>query len=90
MSREEHLLQLLKAEFSQHTAWISQKSGAVVTVQPTGRGNSFTLVAVWDGGRHGKFFDESSVRTLGGRGGCASKMALAYIDEVLAARKGTT
>jgi hypothetical protein len=90
MKREEHLLQLLRAEFSKHTPWLSQKTGAVVTVQPAGHGNTFTLVAVWQGGRHGKFYNEDSVKTLGGRGGCAARMAEQFIAEVLSARKGTT
>jgi len=90
MKREERLLQLLRAELTRHTPWLSQKTGAVVTVQPLGHGNAFTLVAVWAGGRHGKFFNEDSVKTLGGRGGCAARMAEAYIVEVLEARKGTT
>ena len=91
MKREAHLLQLLRAEFSEHTPWLSQMTGAVVTVQPTGNGNDFTLVAVWQGGRYGKYYNMESVRTLGGRGGCAARMAGKYIAEVLEEkRKGIT
>jgi hypothetical protein len=86
--RSARLLRLLKSEFSNHTPWLSKKTGAVVTVQPTGRGDSFTLVAVWSGnGRYGKFFNEDSVKTLGGHGGCAAKMAEEYISEVIEAKK---
>lgn len=90
MKRETQLLQLLRNEFSKHTAWLSQRTGAVVTVQPTGNGNDFTLVAVWQGGRYGQFYNVDSVRTLGGRGGCAARMAEEYIAHVLEAKKGKT
>lgn len=83
-------MQLLRAEFTEHTPWLSRKTGAVVTVQPSGHGNDFTLVAVWQGGRYGKFYNADSVRTLGGRGGCAARMAEQFIVEVLNVRKGIT
>lgn len=85
MDREVHLLQLLKAEYSRHLPWLCSKSGATVTVRQSG-GNTFSLVAKWDGGEHSKLFDTSSVRTLGGRGGCAAKLAEVFIAEVVAAR----
>ncbi len=35
-------------------------------------------------------FNGVAVRTLGGRGGCAARMAEKFIDEVLMKRKGAT
>jgi len=89
MDREAHLLQLLKAEYQRHLPWLSSKTGAVVTIRFSG-GNDFYLVARWQGGAHEHLFNAVAVRTLGGRGGCAARMAEKFIDEVLAVRKGTT
>lgn len=80
-TREVRLLQLLKAEYYRHLPWLCSKTGATVIVKQSG-GNTFSLVAKWAGGEHSKLFDEASVRTLGGRGGCAARIAEVFIQEV--------
>lgn len=89
MSREAQLLQLLKAEYQRHLPWLCNKTGAEVTIRLSG-GNDFYLVARWVGGEHMHLFNGVAVRTLGGRGGCAARMAEKFIDEVLTARKGSS
>ena len=87
MDREQHLLQLLKREYVRVLPWICSKTMANVRVVANGRGNDFSLVATWEGGEHRQFYNATSVRTLGGRGGCAAKMAESFISMVVKMRQ---
>ena len=90
MNRDEHLLQLLKQEFSRHLAWFSSKTATTVTLRPSGHGHDFTLVATWDGGEHVKRYSATDVQRLGGRGGCAAKMAEQFIQETITRKRTGT
>jgi len=82
---EEHTLQLLRARYMDTLPWLCTQTGARVTVVPSGRGNAFTLVAVWVTGRHSKYYGAEMVRQLGRRG-CARRLAELFIQEVRKAR----
>lgn len=82
---DEHVLQLLRRRFIDTLPWLCSRSGAVVEVKPSGRGNSFRLVATWAGGNYEKVYDGAAVRALGRRG-CARRLAELFVDEVKKAR----
>lgn len=89
MDRDARLLQLLKAEFTKHLPWLSNKSGAVVTIRTSGDA-SFSLVATWAAGEHTHRYGVAIARTLGGRGNCPAKLAEAFILEVQRAMSDTS
>jgi hypothetical protein len=87
MDREQHLLQLLKREYARVLPWLCTKTRANVRVVSNGRGNDFSLIATWEGGEYRQFYNAASAHTLGGRGGCAAKMAESFIATVLKMRQ---
>jgi hypothetical protein len=82
---EEHTLQLLRSRYVDTLPWLCAQTGAKVTIVPSGRGNTFTLVAVWASGRYEKYHGAELIRQLGRRG-CARRLAELFIQEVRRAR----
>lgn len=78
---EEHVLQLLKQRYADMLPWFCSQVGAKVTIRPGCHGNSFTLVATWDGGTYSKYYGGEMARALGRRG-CARRLAELFVDEV--------
>jgi hypothetical protein len=65
--------------------WLCTQTGSKVTVVPSGRGNSFTLVARWATGSYEKYYGGEMIRQLGRRG-CARRLAELFVNEVRRAR----
>lgn len=85
MYQQERLLQLLKQRFAAWLPWLRNAVKAEVELRPTGRGNSFTLIARWSGGEHSKLYDHASVLQQG-RVACVKDYGRTFVREVLEKR----